>query len=144
MPVLLCLRHMLERDGKSPKAQFLLPPSLESMATTEAAVCSLLPVLWVMLCPFTPYVSGKIPTLARSQILIHEVVKFRFAWKGTDSRELGTMDLCLVLPLSFFQQYSCTHLTPAFSITMFILQKTRLWPFKVLKKSSHYFEFAGS
>lgn len=45
------------------------------------------------------------------------------------------MDLFLVLPPSFFQCFCCIHLIPAFSITMFILQKTRHWPFKVLKKT---------
>lgn len=41
---------------------------------------------------------------------------------------------------SFFQCYCCIHLLPAFSVTLFILQKTSPCPFKVLKSSYHYFE----
>lgn len=117
------LKTRVWKRWQSPKATNPVTPQSGVRGTTEAALCSPLPFLWVMPCPFTLYVSGKIPTLTRSQFLIREMVKFKFAWKGTDSQDLGTMDLFLVLPLNFFQHYFWIHLIPAFSITMFILQK---------------------
>lgn len=49
MLVLLCLKHVLERDGKSPKPQILLPPSLES--EQQKRQLSATPCLFFESCP---------------------------------------------------------------------------------------------